>query len=473
MKRVNATDTKGIMVSGATLSKRSYQLRGSATATATKTKRSPLTNKISVHGVKKLSTNNGDQAHEIAGAETAMILDTQTRRSSMRLGSRTTASSVGVVSTRTKRTIPDGNRAAIGNKKSRTSSLPSPPTSSSSSSPSFAPSPQPTNDAENVVDNGRKVRGSKSVIRDSKNGVGNSNQINGSHNNNDHDNIVEDTGPIDSNDDKTDTNSSTTKQTKTKRIRTKRRYICNFCDKEFLGGNDLRKHIRIHTDERPFECQHCGQRFRQGGCLKNHIASQHGTSETFTCYYCNKSFPIKERLRLHMRLHSGEKPYHCKICFKRFARGGQVGLHLLNKFAMILMPFLFFCFCFVLNSQLTQHLASHTGVKKYRCTQCSNSFSCSVNLKLHVKSHLNVRDYTCHLCGKSFVRPDALKKHLTCFHENVKAFFCSICSRTFKGHLPQHMRTHENVKSHGCANCGATFSQKSQLIVHQRIHSVI
>lgn len=120
---------------------------------------------------------------------------------------------------------------------------------------------------------------------------------------------------------------------------------------------------------------------------------------------------------------------------------------------------------------MTQHLASHTGVKKYRCNQCSNSFSCAVNLKLHVKSHLNVRDYTCHLCGKSFVRPDALKKHLTCFHENVKAFFCSICERTFKGHLPQHMRTHENVKSHGCANCGATFSQKSQLIVHQRIHS--
>lgn len=130
-----------------------------------------------------------------------------------------------------------------------------------------------------------------------------------------------------------------------------------------------------------------------------------------------------------------------------------------------------FALFFLERFQLTQHLASHTGIKKYRCTQCPNSFSCSVNLKLHVKSHLNVRDYTCHLCSKSFVRPDALKKHLTCFHENVKAFFCKICSRTFKGHLPQHMRTHENVKSHGCANCGATFSQKSQLIVHQRIHS--
>lgn len=143
---------------------------------------------------------------------------------------------------------------------------------------------------------------------------------------------------------KTATNTATTKsksksnqkinerKNQTKTGRTKRKYLCHFCKKEFLGGNDLRKHIRIHTDERPFECTHCGQKFRQGGCLKNHIASQHGTTQTFTCYYCEKTFPIKERLRLHMRLHSGEKPYQCEICEKRFARGGQVRSTYLDPF---------------------------------------------------------------------------------------------------------------------------------------------
>lgn len=310
MKRSNVTENKEAMVTNvtSTSSTKLYQLR----SPAKKSKRSTSTNKSLVHGTKKSSTNETSQSNESASgtnSDTSNVSTGQTRRSSLRLGSRSSNVS-SIITRRTNRITSDDS----GHLRSSTK-LSSKNTKNTSTAKSG-------NGAGAGAGNGRKVRAAKTIAKDSKNGVGNSNKINGSHNNNDHDKVV-DNGPIDSIDDKSQKNPTKSK-TKTNRIRTKRKYICNFCDKEFLGGNDLRKHIRIHTNERPFECRECGQRFRQGGCLKNHIASQHGTSETFTCHYCNKSFPIKERLRLHMRLHSGEKPYHCKICFKRFARGGQV-----------------------------------------------------------------------------------------------------------------------------------------------------
>lgn len=345
MKRSNATNNAK-EATGITASTKLYQLR----SPAKRSKQSTSTNKNSVQGTKKFGTNDNGKGHSSIHSN-AVIDDSRPRRSSVRLGlgSRSSSNIVqdDVQNARTKRTTSNDSSNIRSSLPLIPPPLPPPPASSSSSSspplptqlstpPSSLSSSPPlikktkkvtkrennksVHDKEDEIahaDNGRKVRVPKTISRDNKkNGVGKSNhKINGSHNNNDHNNVVvnsvdaiHDTSSID--DDKTLKSNSTTKlkSKQINRVRTKRRYICNFCDKEFLGGNDLRKHIRIHTNERPFECPHCRQRFRQGGCLKNHIASQHGTSETFTCYYCNKTFPIKERLRLHMRLHSGEKP---------------------------------------------------------------------------------------------------------------------------------------------------------------------
>ncbi|XP_018344185.1 PREDICTED: zinc finger protein 37-like [Trachymyrmex septentrionalis] len=197
------------------------------------------------------------------------------------------------------------------------------------------------------------------------------------------------------------------------------------------------------NSQKKYCCVICDARFKGSGGLRNHYKVVHGAGPVYKCDECGKEFPLKERLKLHVRTHTGFKPYKCPECDKSFARGGQ----------------------------LVQHRRTHSQVRPFHCKLCSNTFTCAANLSLHLKRHNGQKDHKCDLCGRAFVRRDALKKHLECLHRDVKSFLCAICNKTFKGHLPQHMRTHARDRPHGCATCGQRFAQKSQLTVHQRTHS--
>ena len=194
-----------------------------------------------------------------------------------------------------------------------------------------------------------------------------------------------------------------------------------------------------------------------------------------------KTFSLKTGLVQHQRLHTGERPFACEYCPKKFRD----------------------------HTSMRRHRRIHTGDKPFLCTHCGKTFTQVANMKRHMMVHQSDnkgRLYPCPFCGVELASKSDVRSHVAKEHEQKKEsglivpdgntnplesnaihvmedkaassetesnHVCNLCGKVFPldASLQEHVRTHMSAKEHQCETCGKTFCQASSLKAHQLVHS--
>uniref|UniRef100_A0A0B7BG16 C2H2-type domain-containing protein n=1 Tax=Arion vulgaris TaxID=1028688 RepID=A0A0B7BG16_9EUPU len=222
-------------------------------------------------------------------------------------------------------------------------------------------------------------------------------------------------------------------------------HCCTHCFRTFTAKNNLNRHMRRHTGQRPYECSQCSRSFFRRDDLKGHML-RHSYNKPFRCSLCKKGYTDRACVKNHMaKEHRSRLTHVCPQCGESF-----------NK-----------------EDAFTEHKRSHPELQQFSCTTCSFIGTNKLMALKHNLLHSH-KLFSCKPCNAHFSDPFHYTNHIKKHKRNTSftKYICCFCDTVLSNYdqYVRHEYSHAQGKTHTCTICKTQYRSKSLLQKHAITH---
>lgn len=238
-----------------------------------------------------------------------------------------------------------------------------------------------------------------------------------------------------------------------------RGYVCPVCNMSLLNKAGLTGHLRVHSVEHPFSCKICKKGFWNKNLLRCHFRKCKSGQIADSHATRQEEVPLKAQIDFALE---------DVLVFKEASAGTGSGVLQTNfscKEESIENP---------LQHSEANQIQSTSDKKKavqYQCSECDKSFTDGLLLISHLEDHGRQdqakKKNSCFKCGRVCSNPRNLARHMM-MHETNQRYSCPDCPKVFSqpAELEIHRLCHDSNRPYACRYCNQRFWTRLSLSSH-------